>query len=57
MLVNHVNNYNLVIVSPGSPPKPDAKYKIKDVSLEYEIATQPDLARCSNGIPKHGIAA
>ena len=24
---------------------PDAKYKIKDISLEYEIVTQPDLAR------------
>ena len=24
---------------------PDAKYKITDISLEYEIATQPDLAR------------
>ena len=25
--------------------KPDAKYKIADVSLEYEIVTQSDLAR------------
>ena len=25
--------------------KPDAKYKITDVSLEYEIVTQPDLTR------------
>ena len=24
---------------------PDAKYKITDISLEYEIVTQPDLAR------------
>ena len=24
---------------------PDAKYKIRDISLEYEIVTQPDLAR------------
>ena len=24
---------------------PDAKYKITDISLEYEIATQPDLTR------------
>ena len=24
---------------------PDAKYKITDISLEYEIVTQPDLTR------------
>ena len=24
---------------------PDAKYKITDISLEYEIVTQPNLAR------------
>ena len=29
----------------SSPKVPDAKYKITDISLEYEIATQPDLAR------------
>ena len=34
-----------VIISPGSPPKPDTRYKIMDMSLEYEIITQPDLAR------------
>ena len=28
-----------------SPKVPDAKYKITDISLEYEIATQPDLSR------------
>ena len=28
-----------------SPKAPNAKYKITDISLEYEIATQPDLAR------------
>ena len=40
------NDYNRVIRSPVSSPKvPDAKYKITDISLEYEIATQPDLAR------------
>ena len=40
------NNYNRVTKSGVSSPKvPDAKYKITDVSLEYEIATQPDLAR------------
>ena len=27
------------------PKVPDAKYKITDISLEYEITTQPDLAR------------
>ena len=40
------NDYNQVIKSAVSSPKvPDAKYKITDISLEYEIATQPDLAR------------
>ena len=38
------NDYNRVAKSAVSSPKvPDAKYKIKDISLEYEIATQPDL--------------
>ena len=37
------NDYNQVINS--SVASPDAKYKITDVSLEYEIVTQPDLAR------------
>ena len=36
------NNYNQVTKSGVSSPKvPDAKYKITDISLEYEIATQP----------------
>ena len=35
------NNYNRVSL----PKVPDAKYKITDISLEYDIATQPDLAR------------
>ena len=39
------NDYNGVIKSPVSPKVPDAKYKITDISLEYEIATQPNLAR------------
>ena len=39
------NDYNQVIKSAVSPKVPDAKYKITDISLEYEIATQPDLAR------------
>ena len=36
------NDYNRVT---KSPKVPDAKYKITDISLEYEIVTQPDLAR------------
>ena len=40
------NYYNQVTKSGVSSPKvPDAKYKITDISLEYEIATQPNLAR------------
>ena len=39
------NDYNRVIKSAVSPKVPDAKYKITDISLEYEIATQPDLMR------------
>ena len=40
------SDYNRVIKSAVSSPKvPDAKYKITDISLEYDIATQPDLAR------------
>ena len=40
------NDYNRVIKSRVSSPKVlDAKYKITDISLEYEIATQPDLTR------------
>ena len=40
------NDYNRVTKSGVSSPKvPDTKYKITDISLEYEIATQPDLAR------------
>ena len=38
------NDYNRVTKSRVSSPKvPDAKYKITDISLEYEIVTQPDL--------------
>ena len=38
------NDYNRVTKSGVSSPKvPDAKYKITDISLECEIATQPDL--------------
>ena len=40
------NDSNRVTKSGVSSPKvPDAKYKITDISLEYEITTQPDLAR------------
>ena len=40
------NNYNRVTKSGvSSPTVPVAKYKITDMSLEYEIATQPNLAR------------
>ena len=40
------NDYNQVTKSGLSSSKvPDAKYKITDISLKYEIVTQPDLAR------------
>ena len=39
------NDYNRVTKCTTSPKAPDAKYKITDISLEYEIATQSDLAR------------
>ena len=40
------NDYNRVTKSAVSSPKvPDVKYKITDISLEYEVVTQPDLAR------------
>ena len=38
-----LNNYNRAINS--SVAAPDAIYKITDISLQYEIVTQPDLAR------------
>ena len=37
------NDYNRVIKS--AVASTDAKYKITDISLEYDIVTQPDLAR------------
>ena len=37
------NDYNGVINS--AVASPDATYKITDISLEYEIVTQPTLAR------------
>ena len=39
------NDYNRVIKSAVSPKVPDAKSKITDISLEYEIVTQPDLVK------------
>ena len=39
------NDYNQVIKSAVSPEVPDAKYKITDISLEYEITTEPNLVR------------
>ena len=37
------NYYSQVIKSRGASP--DAKYKITDISLEYELVTQPTLAK------------
>ena len=37
------NDYNGVINSALAAP--DAKYKITDISIEYEIVTQPELMR------------
>ena len=37
------NDYNRVIKSAVSSP--DSKYKITDISLEYETVTQPTLAK------------
>ena len=40
------NDYNRVIKSAAeSPASSDAKYEISNISLEYEIITQPDLTR------------
>ena len=40
------NDYNRVTKSTVSLPKvPDAKYNITNISLEYEIVTQPNLVR------------
>ena len=37
------NKYNRVINSVGASP--DANYELSNISLEYEIVTQPTLAR------------
>ena len=47
------NDYNRVTKSGVSSPKVHAKYKITDISLEYEIATQPDLARSTRSEYEH----
>ena len=48
------NDYNGVTKFRVSSPKVlDAKYKITDISLEYEIATQSDLARSIKDEYKH----
>ena len=48
------NNYNRVTKSGVSSPKvSDAKYKMTDISLEYGIATQPDLVRSIRSQYRH----
>ena len=49
------NDYNQVIKSTVSLKVPDAKYKITDISLEYEIATQPNLARSIRSEYQHMV--
>ena len=39
------NDYSRVMKSTVSPKVPDAKYKITDISLQYDIATQSNLTR------------
>ena len=47
-------DYNRVTKSGVSSPKvTDAKYKITDISLEYEIVTLPDLVRSIRSEYKH----
>ena len=48
------NDNNQVTKSRVSSPKvPDAKYKITDISLEYEVVTQPNIARSIRSEYKH----
>ena len=47
------NNYNRVINS--SVAAPDATYKITDISLEYEIINQPNLARSIRSEYQHMV--
>ena len=50
------NDYNRATKSGVSSPKvPDAKYKITDISLEYEITTQPDLTRSIRSEYQHTV--
>ena len=37
----------------SSPKVPDTKYKNTDISLEYEIATQPNLVRSIRSEDQH----
>ena len=43
------NDYEKVINASGQTSTLDVKYEISDISLEYEIVTQPDLARHISG--------
>ena len=48
------NNYDRVIKS--TVASPDAKYEISNISLEYEIVTQPTLTRSiTDELPKYGF--
>ena len=48
------NDYNRVTKSGVSSPKvPDAKYKITDIALDYEIVTQPNLVRSNRSEYQH----
>ena len=49
------NDYNRVIKSAVLLKVPDTKYKITDISLEYEIVTQPDLARSVRSEYQHMV--
>ena len=40
-----LNEYGKVINASEQTPTPDAKCKIKDIVLEYQIVTQLDLAK------------
>ena len=38
------SEYGKVNIASGHATTPNAKYELKDIALEYEIVTQPDLA-------------
>ena len=44
MKLRTFNDYGKFINATGQAAIPDAKYEIKDITLEYEIITQPDIA-------------